>query len=63
MPECSLTKLQQNISQNYVEQWKNLAVTTDFMSMTYGSGGSGVIYNLYADKLLQTGLIDSSVSI
>ena len=59
--ESILTKPRQNISQSYVEQWKSLAVTSDFISLTYGSGGSGVIYNLYADKLLQTGLIDNSV--
>lgn len=39
-----------------------MAVSSSFISLTYGSEGSGVIYNIYADKLLQTNLINSSVS-
>lgn len=52
-----------NISQQYIQEWTGLATTQNFISLSYGSSGSGLIYNMYADKLLQTNLIPSSVSI
>ncbi|KAL5519656.1 hypothetical protein ACEPAH_1339 [Sanghuangporus vaninii] len=49
------------IVKRYVQQWTNLASTSDQLVLNFGSGSSGLIYNLYADKLLQLNLIDSSV--
>lgn len=51
-----------SIAKQYAQQWTSLSTTSSFISLSYGSGGSGLIYNLYADKLLQTNLIGSSVS-
>ena len=53
----------QSIAAQYAQQWESLAVTPNYISLAYGSGGSGVIYNLYADKLLQTNLINDSVGV
>ncbi|KAL5494568.1 hypothetical protein ACEPAI_29 [Sanghuangporus weigelae] len=49
------------IAKQYVQQWTNLASASDQLVLNFGSGSSGLIYNLYADKLLQLNLIDSSV--
>ncbi|OCB90969.1 DUF1793-domain-containing protein [Sanghuangporus baumii] len=49
------------IAKQYVQQWTNLASASDQLVLSFGSGSSGLIYNLYADKLLQLNLIDSSV--
>lgn len=38
-----------------------MSVVSNGIALSYGSKGSGVIYNLYADKLLQTNLIGDSV--
>ena len=52
----------QNIAKQYVQEWTDLASASDQLVLSYGSGSSELIYNLYADKLLQLNLIDSSVS-
>ncbi|KAL5536145.1 hypothetical protein ACEPAF_4250 [Sanghuangporus sanghuang] len=49
------------IAKQYVQQWTDLASASDQLVLNFGSGSSGLIYNLYADKLLQLNLIDSSV--
>ncbi|KAL5508747.1 hypothetical protein ACEPAG_4726 [Sanghuangporus baumii] len=49
------------IAKQYVQQWTNLASASDRLVLNFGSGSSGLIYNLYADKLVQLNLIDSSV--
>ena len=38
-----------------------MSVMSNGIALSYGAKGSGVIYNLYADKLLQTNLIGTSV--
>ena len=52
----------QNVAEDYAQQWTNMAVVSDKISLTYGADESGVIYNLYADKLLRTNLINDSAS-
>ncbi len=55
----------QGISQSYVQQWLSLAVSSDNSHLLGNFGNespSGVMYNLFADKLLQLGLIPQSVS-
>ena len=52
---------QQESAKSYIDQWSNLAVTSDWLVLSAGSGSSGVIYNLYADKLLQLNLLNDSV--
>ena len=50
------------IAEQYAAQWTSLATTSSSIALEYGSSQSGIIYNLYADKLLQTNLINGSVS-
>ena len=45
-----------------IEQWKGLAVAGDHLALTYDdSSSSGLIFNMYADKLLQTNMISDDV--
>ncbi|KLO08004.1 DUF1793-domain-containing protein [Schizopora paradoxa] len=51
-------------AQSYIGQWQNLTISQDKTRLltSFGSDSSaGLIYNLYADKLLQLGLVPSSV--
>ena len=57
-------------ARSYIEQWQSLSISqnetyllTSFGSPGNNSGSAGLIYNLYADKLLQTNLLNDSVSI
>ncbi|KAK0466307.1 uncharacterized protein EV420DRAFT_1261099 [Desarmillaria tabescens] len=53
-------------AQSYVEQWQISAGSTGHLLSTYGptadSTSWSLVYNLFADKLLGTSLVDSSVS-
>ncbi|EJC98586.1 DUF1793-domain-containing protein [Fomitiporia mediterranea MF3/22] len=49
------------IAQQYAQQWTSIAVDSSQISISFGLMNSGLIYNLYADKLLQLNLIPSSV--
>ncbi|KLO07713.1 DUF1793-domain-containing protein [Schizopora paradoxa] len=54
-----------NTSQTYIGQWQNLSISQDktHLLTSFGSNDStGLIYNLYADKLLQLDLVPQSVS-
>ncbi|KAK0233832.1 hypothetical protein IW262DRAFT_113460 [Armillaria fumosa] len=48
---------------SYVEQWQIAAGSTGHLLSTYGSEASSwsLVYNLFADKLLGTELVDSSI--
>ncbi|KAK0239510.1 hypothetical protein EDD85DRAFT_452362 [Armillaria nabsnona] len=56
-----------SIAKSYVEQWQTLAGSKGHLLSSYGgvvdSGSSSwsLVYNLYADKLLGTGLVDSNI--
>ncbi|EJC98584.1 DUF1793-domain-containing protein [Fomitiporia mediterranea MF3/22] len=51
------------IAQQYTQQWTSIAAGSGSsqISISFGSLNSGLIYNLYAEKLLQLNLIPSSV--
>ncbi|KAH8111927.1 DUF1793-domain-containing protein [Phellopilus nigrolimitatus] len=51
----------QSISTQYAQQWTSLASASGHLASSYGSASSGIMYNLFADKLLQLNLINSSV--
>ncbi|EJC98583.1 uncharacterized protein FOMMEDRAFT_96129 [Fomitiporia mediterranea MF3/22] len=51
----------QGIAQQYMQKWTSLAVDAGQIRISFGSTSSGIIYNLYADKLLQLKLVPSSV--
>ncbi|KAK0481514.1 hypothetical protein IW261DRAFT_1334456 [Armillaria novae-zelandiae] len=55
-----------NTAQSYVEQWQTAAGSTGHLLSTYGAAADSsswsLVYNLFADKLLGTELVDSSVS-
>ncbi|KAF9007842.1 hypothetical protein BDQ17DRAFT_1350037 [Cyathus striatus] len=52
----------QSQAQNYTSQWESLAITSDHISTVYGdSSSSGLIYNLYAAKLLGQDSISSQI--
>ncbi|KAL1713409.1 hypothetical protein EV715DRAFT_277316 [Schizophyllum commune] len=45
-----------------IGQWKDLAVVGDHLAQTYDdSSSSGLIFNMYADKLLKTNMISDDV--
>ncbi|KAL1728497.1 hypothetical protein EV714DRAFT_285712 [Schizophyllum commune] len=45
-----------------IGQWKGLAVAGDHLALTYDdSSSSGLIFNMYADKLLKTNMISDDV--
>ena len=58
----TLTCPAQGLARQYIQQWTSLASGSDQLNLNFGSSGSGLVYNLYADKLLQLNLVDSSVS-
>ena len=45
----------------YYQSWETLAIIPDRISLTYGGLDSGLIYNLYADKLLGLNVVNDSV--
>ena len=46
----------------YYQSWENLAIVSNRIVLTYGGFDSGLIYNLYADKLLGLNVVNDSVS-
>jgi hypothetical protein len=49
---------------SYISKWASLAGSSGHLTFTYGEASSfGLMYNLYADKLMGTGLVPSDVSI
>ncbi|KLO15829.1 hypothetical protein SCHPADRAFT_888243 [Schizopora paradoxa] len=55
----------QGISQSYMQQWLSLSVSSDKTHLLGNFGNetsSGVIYNLFADKLLQLGLVPQAIN-
>lgn len=55
-----------NIATSYISQWQGLGITSDanppHTTLNYGNASSyGLLYNLYADALLQTHLVPTSV--
>ncbi|TFY60797.1 hypothetical protein EVJ58_g4914 [Rhodofomes roseus] len=53
-----------SIASSYVQKWQQMATTSDGMHLTlqYGNSSSwGIAYNLYADQLLGTNIVPSSV--
>ncbi|GBE79652.1 DUF1793-domain-containing protein [Sparassis latifolia] len=53
-----------SIASSYVQQWQQLATSSDgqHLTLAYGNDSTwGLSYNMYADKLLNTSLIPSSV--
>ncbi|KAK0233866.1 hypothetical protein IW262DRAFT_1505074 [Armillaria fumosa] len=52
-------------AKSYVEQWQIAAGSTGHLLSTYGSAADSsswsLVYNLFADKLLGTALVDSSI--
>lgn len=60
-----LTSQAKSISLSYMQQWLGLSVSSDKTHILGNFGNetsSGVIYNLFADKLLQLDLVPQSVS-
>ena len=54
----------QNIASSYIQQWQNLTMSSDksHLRMAFGQDQtSGLMYNLYADKLLNLNLVPSEV--
>ena len=54
----------EGVAQNYIQQWQALAVSNDksHLLMTYGNETSnGLLYNLYADLLLQLHIVPDEV--
>ena len=45
----------------YYETWESLAVASDRLVLSFGSSSSGLIYNLYADKLLGLNVVGTKV--
>ncbi|KAK0496795.1 hypothetical protein EDD18DRAFT_1386124 [Armillaria luteobubalina] len=58
-----------SIAESYVERWQTLAVSNGRLLSSYGvisdsdQSSWSLIYNLYADKLLNTTLVDSNIYI
>ncbi|KAH9938229.1 uncharacterized protein B0H18DRAFT_1112408 [Fomitopsis serialis] len=53
-----------SIASSYVQKWQQMATTSDGIHLTlqYGNSSSwGISYNMYADKLLGTNIVPSSV--
>lgn len=54
----------QSTASNYAKKWETLAFTTNHITTSYGSEASwGLVYNLYAPRLLGTNIISEKVSI
>ncbi|KAH8111989.1 DUF1793-domain-containing protein [Phellopilus nigrolimitatus] len=51
----------QSVATQFAQQWTSLASASDGLVSSFGSGSSGIMYNLFADKLLQLNLIGDSV--
>ncbi|KLO10456.1 DUF1793-domain-containing protein [Schizopora paradoxa] len=54
----------QSVAESYIGQWQNLSLSlnqTRLLTTFQAEGSAGLIYNMYADKLLQTDLIPQSV--
>ncbi|KAK0500708.1 hypothetical protein EDD18DRAFT_1101725 [Armillaria luteobubalina] len=60
------SEIYSSTAKSYVEQWQIAAGSTGHLLSTYGSAADSsswsLVYNLFADKLLGTELVDSSVS-
>ena len=58
--------LNQNVSSSYATTWQSLALSSDhqhiLLSYEGDSSSWSMLYNLYADKLLSTGVISDDVS-
>lgn len=55
----------QDVALSYAQQWRTLAFSTDqsYITAQYGQDTTfGLIYNLYAHKLLQMSLLPDTVS-
>ena len=53
-----------DIATSYVQQWQNLALSSDrtHLTLAYGNDSSwGLAYNLYADRLLNTSVFPQSI--
>lgn len=62
--DSSLSSTYATTAKTYVGQWQTLATAADDLHLTYTYGNSsswGLLYNLYADKLLQTNIIPGSI--
>ena len=57
-----LNTYQKAKADQYYHTWENLAVASNRIVLTYGGFDSGLIYNLYADKLLGLNVVNDSVS-
>lgn len=58
--------LMQGTANSYIQQWVNLSTSSNAPGIfaSFGqSSSSGLIYNLFADKLLQLNLVPASVSV
>ncbi|KAF8995301.1 hypothetical protein BDQ17DRAFT_1430456 [Cyathus striatus] len=52
----------QSQAQNYYSQWENLAVSSGHITSVYGNASNwGLIYNLYAAKLLGSDLVSDQI--
>ena len=56
-----LTYEMQGTARSYIDTWSRASLTSDGLVLYAGGISSGLIYNLYADKLLQLNLVDESV--
>ena len=59
-----MTMCQQSIASSYVEQFMDLALSSDgsHLTLSYGNDSSwGLTYNLYGDKLLGLDLFPDSL--
>ena len=45
----------------YYQSWETLAIVSDRIVLNFGGFDSGLIYNLYADKLLGLNVVNDSV--
>ena len=53
-----------DIATSYIQQWQNLALSSDktHLTLAYGNDSSwGLAYNLYADRLLNTSVCPQSI--
>jgi hypothetical protein len=50
------------VASSLVKQWQDLSFSSGHISSTFGQPDSwGLIYNLFADRLLATNLVDQTV--
>ena len=50
------------MANHYYQSWEALAIVSDRIVLNFGGFDSGLIYNLYADKLLGLNVVNDSVS-